>query len=66
MDERTFPHEVGPVLRALSYFWGPVPWVIEITALASALAFNWANVVIALALLLWNAEARLLETASNR
>ncbi len=41
--------------RLLSYFWGPIPWMIEAAALLSAIVRHWADLVIIFALLLVNA-----------
>ena len=29
--------KTNPILRFLSYFWGPIPWMIEVAAVLSAL-----------------------------
>jgi H+-transporting ATPase len=47
--------EANPVLKFLSYFWGPIPWMIEIAVVLSALVQHWADFGIILALLLMNA-----------
>jgi H+-transporting ATPase len=44
-----------PLLEFLSYFWGPIPWMIEAAAILSALVRHWADCVIILVLLLANA-----------
>ncbi|HUA16756.1 MAG TPA: plasma-membrane proton-efflux P-type ATPase [Verrucomicrobiae bacterium] len=50
------PEEKGnPLLKFLSYFWGPIPWMIEVAAILSALVHHWEDFVIILALLLMNA-----------
>jgi len=36
------------------YFWGPIPWMIEIAALLSAIVADWADMSIILALLIFN------------
>ncbi len=46
---------VNPWLRFLSYFWGPIPAMIEIAALLSALVRHWEDFAIILAMLLINA-----------
>lgn len=43
------------LLRFLSYFWGPIPWMIEVASLLSALAQHWSDLVIILVLLGVNA-----------
>jgi H+-transporting ATPase len=43
------------LLDFLSYFWGPIPWMIEAAALLSALVKHWEDFGIILTLLLANA-----------
>jgi len=45
----------NPILKFLSYFWGPIPWMIEVAAVLSALLRHWSDFGIILALLLVNA-----------
>jgi H+-transporting ATPase len=45
----------NPYLKFLSYFWGPIPWMIEVAAILSAVVRHWADFGIILALLLVNA-----------
>ncbi|NIA25388.1 MAG: plasma-membrane proton-efflux P-type ATPase [Gammaproteobacteria bacterium] len=47
--------KVSPLLQFLSYFWGPIPWMIEIAAVLSALVRHWTDFVIIVILLLFNA-----------
>ncbi|HHO68832.1 MAG TPA: plasma-membrane proton-efflux P-type ATPase [Gammaproteobacteria bacterium] len=47
--------KVSPLLKLLGYFWGPIPWMIEVAAVLSALARHWADFAIILALLVFNA-----------
>jgi len=47
--------QVSPLLKLLGYFWGPIPWMIEVAALLSALAQHWADFSIIMALLVFNA-----------
>jgi H+-transporting ATPase len=42
-------------LTFLSYFWGPIPWMIEVAALLSAVVRHWTDFAIILVLLLVNA-----------
>jgi H+-transporting ATPase len=42
-------------LKFLSYFWGPIPWMIEIAVILSAVAKHWPDFGIILVLLLSNA-----------
>jgi H+-transporting ATPase len=46
---------VNPILKFLSYFWGPIPWMIEIAAVLSALVKHWVDLMIILVLLVFNA-----------
>ncbi len=43
------------LLKFLSYFWGPIPWMIEVAAILSAVVRHWEDFFIILALLLMNA-----------
>jgi H+-transporting ATPase len=45
----------NPVLKFLSYFWGPIAWMIEAAAFLSALVRHWEDFYIIMALLLMNA-----------
>ena len=47
--------KTNPYLKFLSYFWGPIPWMIEIAVILSALVRHWADLGIILALLVVNA-----------
>jgi H+-transporting ATPase len=47
--------EVHPLLKLLSYFWGPIPWMIEAAAILSALVRHWEDFSIITALLVMNA-----------
>ena len=47
--------QVSPLVRFLSYFWGPIPWMIEVAAVLSALVRHWVDFSIILALLVFNA-----------
>jgi H+-transporting ATPase len=44
----------NPLLRALAYFWGPIPWMIEAAAVLSALVRHWPDFTIILVLLIAN------------
>ncbi len=45
----------NPILKFLSYFWGPIPWMIEIAAILSIVVQHWEDFWIILSLLLLNA-----------
>ena len=44
-----------PLLKFLSYFWGPIPWMIEIAVILSAVVRHWPDFFIILLLLFANA-----------
>lgn len=46
--------KVHPILKFLSYFWGPIPWMIEIAAILSGFLRHWDDFSIILVLLLMN------------
>lgn len=46
---------INPFLKFLSYFWGPIPWMIEAAVILSAVARHWPDFFIILVLLLTNA-----------
>jgi H+-transporting ATPase len=41
--------------KAVSYFWGPIPWMIEAAALISFLRHDWPDFFVVMALLIYNA-----------
>jgi len=43
------------VLKFFSYFWGPIPWMIEAAVILSAIVHHWADFGIILVLLIMNA-----------
>jgi H+-transporting ATPase len=42
-------------LKFLSYFWGPIPWMIEVAVILSGVLAHWPDFIIILVLLLANA-----------
>src|SRR5208282_222875 len=48
-------HRVSIIERLARFFWGPIPWMIEIAALLSGLLQHWADLAIILAMLFINA-----------
>lgn len=46
---------ISPLRRFLHYFWGPIPWMIEVAAILSALVRHWPDLVIISLLLVFNA-----------
>jgi H+-transporting ATPase len=53
--------KANPVFKFLSYFWGPIPWMIEAAIILSAIIKNWDDLYVILALLLINALVRFLQ-----
>ena len=47
--------ETNLFLKFLTYFWGPIPWMIEAAVILSAVARHWPDFAIILLLLLANA-----------
>ena len=45
----------NPLLKFLGYFWGPIPWMIEIAAVLSGVSQRWEDFSIIVAMLLLNA-----------
>jgi len=48
-------HHVGVLERLAHFFWGPIPWMIEIAALLSGLLRHWDDLSIILVMLFINA-----------
>ena len=46
---------VSPLRKLASYFWGPIPWMIEVAAVLSGAAQRWEDLTIIASLLLINA-----------
>ncbi len=44
----------NPILKFLSYFWGPIPWMIEIAVILSGVVGHWPDFFIILVLLIAN------------
>jgi len=58
--EQYGPNEIqeekaNPFLKFLGYFWGPIPWMIEVAVILSAVVRHWPDFGIILLLLLANA-----------
>ncbi len=54
------PNEIAekkdnPLLKLLTYFWGPIPWMIEAAVILSGVLRHWADFFIILVLLVANA-----------
>ena len=50
-----------PLLKFLGYFWGPIPWMIEIAAILSAVISHWEDFAVILLLLMTNAVVGFLQ-----
>ena len=48
-------HRVGVIERLAHFFWGPIPWMIEVAAILSGLLRHWDDLSIILAMLFINA-----------
>ena len=46
---------VNPLVKFLTYLWGPIPWMIEIAVILSAVVRHWPDFFIILVLLVANA-----------
>jgi H+-transporting ATPase len=47
--------KTNPLLKFLSYFWGPIPWMIEVAVVLSGVVRHWPDFFIILVLLVANA-----------
>jgi H+-transporting ATPase len=47
--------KTNPLLKLLSYFWGPIPWMIEVAVILSGVVRHWPDFFIILLLLIANA-----------
>jgi H+-transporting ATPase len=47
--------KANPILKFLNYFWGPIPWMIEVAAILSAIINHWEDFWVIFVLLLLNA-----------
>ncbi len=45
----------NPITRFLGYFWGPIPWMIEVAAVLSIVNGQWTDLFIIAVLLVFNA-----------
>jgi H+-transporting ATPase len=59
--------KTNPFLKFLSYFWGPIPWMIEVAVILSGVVGHWSDFFIILLLLAANAVVGFWEehTAGN-
>ncbi len=44
----------NPILKFLSHFWGPIPWMIEVAVVLSAIAQRWEDFAVIFIMLLIN------------
>jgi magnesium-transporting ATPase (P-type) len=49
-------HHISALERLARFFWGPIPWMIEIAAVLSGVLRHWEDVAIILAMLFINAK----------
>ncbi len=47
--------KANPLLKLLTYFWGPIPWMIEVAVILSGVLRHWPDFFIILLLLVANA-----------
>jgi H+-transporting ATPase len=47
--------KTNPFLKFLAYFWGPIPWMIEVAVILSGVVRHWPDFFIILLLLVTNA-----------
>ena len=47
-------HKQNPLLKFLSYFWGPIPWMLEAACVLSGIAGRWDEFFVIFAMLLIN------------
>lgn len=53
--------KISPLVKLLNYFWGPIPWMIEIAAVLSAAIRHWEDFWVIFAMLLINAAVGFLQ-----
>ena len=53
--------KTNALLKFLSYFWGPIPWMIEVAVILSGVVRHWPDFFIILLLLLTNAAVGFFE-----
>jgi H+-transporting ATPase len=56
--------KTNPLLKLLSYFWGPIPWMIEVAVVLSGVLKHWPDFFIILVLLVANAVVGFTEERS--
>jgi len=47
--------KVSPIMQFLHYFWGPIPWMIEVACLLSLAVQHWMDLIFISSLLVFNA-----------
>lgn len=53
--------KINPIYKFLQYLWGPIPWMIEIAVILSAIVKDWTDFGIILLLLVTNAIVGFIE-----
>ncbi|MCI4678373.1 HAD-IC family P-type ATPase [Rhodoblastus acidophilus] len=48
-------HRVSALARLAHFFWGPIPWMIEVAAVLSAVVRHWPDFVVIMVMLVLNA-----------
>jgi H+-transporting ATPase len=48
-------HHVSALAKLASYFWGPIPWMIEVAAILSGVVRHWEDFTIIMVMLVLNA-----------
>ena len=54
-DNALHERKESGLARLFSYFWGPIPWMIELAAIMAVLVQDWADCAIIVVLLVFNA-----------
>ncbi len=58
--------KTNPFLKFLTYFWGPIPWMIEAAVILSGVVRHWLDFFIILLLLLFQRRGRILGRTPGR
>ena len=53
-DNAITEKKINPLVKFLGYFWGPIPWMIEVAAVLSMIVRHWADFIIIIILLVFN------------
>ena len=58
--------KTNPFLKFLTYFWGPIPWMIEAAVILSGVVRHWLDFFVILLLALFQRSGRILGRTSSR